>query len=78
LFFPKFDFNDRDNCVFIDEIQKCSDAITSLKFLILDNKIDIICSGSLLGVETMNDIDSYPVGFTKNLTMLPLDFEEYL
>ena len=34
--------------IFFDEIQECQVAITSLKFWALDNRFDVIASGSLL------------------------------
>ena len=36
--------------IFLDEIQECQEAITSLKFWAIDNRYDVIVSGSLLGM----------------------------
>lgn len=71
--------------IFIDEIQKCGEARTALKFLAEDDKYQIIASGSLLGLaygqdddKEVNKPDSIPVGFEKPLYMYSLDFEEFL
>ena len=37
--------------IFLDEIQECQEAITSLKFWATDNRYDVITSGSLLGID---------------------------
>lgn len=63
--------------IFLDEIQDCQDAIISLKFWALDNRFDVIVSGSLLGIE-YNRASSYPVGYVDYLRMYGLDFEEFL
>lgn len=47
--------------IFLDEIQECQEAITSLKFWALDNRFDVIASGSLLGIDYKR-ASSYPVG----------------
>ena len=33
--------------IFLDEIQECQEAITSLKFWAIDNRYDVITSGSI-------------------------------
>lgn len=63
--------------IFLDEIQECEEAITSLKFWALDNQYDVIASGSLLGIDYKR-ASSYPVGYVDYLTMYGLDFEEFL
>ena len=63
--------------IFLDEIQNCPKAQTSLKFITLDGRFDCISSGSLLGIKT-KEIPSYPVGHVEHLDMYSLDFEEYL
>lgn len=63
--------------IFLDEIQECSEAITSLKFWALDNRFDVIASGSLLGID-YNRASSYPVGYVDYLHMYGIDFEEFL
>lgn len=71
--------------IFLDEIQACGRARTSLKFLDEDRRYDIITSGSLLGLtygedadENTEEPDSIPVGYEEFLTMYSLDFEEFL
>ena len=63
--------------IFLDEIQECQEAITSLKFWALDNQYDVIASGSLLGIDYKR-ASSYPVGYVDYLRMYGLDFEEFL
>ena len=63
--------------IFLDEIQECPNARTALKFLAIDNKYDVIASGSLLGI-SYKSVPSIPVGYERQLTMYPLDFEEFL
>lgn len=62
--------------IFLDEIQACENAITALKFLAIDGRFDIICSGSLLGI-TYKRVSSFPVGFVERLELNSLDFEEF-
>ena len=63
--------------IFLDEIQECQEAITSLKFCSLDNRFDVIASGSLLGIDYKR-ASSYPVGYVDYLKMYGIDFEEFL
>ena len=63
--------------IFLDEIQECEEAITSLKFWAIDNRYDVIASGSLPGIDYKR-ASSYPVGYVDYLNMYGLDFEEYL
>ena len=68
---------DKRTLFFMDEIQACSDAITSLKFLSEDFPCDIICSGSALGVAIANST-SYPVRYVDTWEMFPMSFTEFL
>ena len=63
--------------IFLDEIQACQEAITSLKFWAIDNRFDVIASGSLLGIDYKR-ASSYPVGYVDYMRMYGLDFEEFL
>lgn len=63
--------------IFLDEIQECQEAITSLKFWAADNRFDVIVSGSLLGIDYKR-ASSYPVGYVDYIKMYGLDFEEFL
>ena len=62
--------------IFFDEVQECKEIVTAIKFLVDDGRFDYALSGSLLGVE-LEDIRSVPVGYTTELDMYPLDFEEF-
>ena len=83
-FFPGKTFVPGETLIFLDEIQKCPQARTALKAFALDNRYDVIASGSLLGLhfgqdeELNEEIPSIPVGYEKQITMFPLDFEEFL
>ena len=63
--------------IFLDEIQNCPNARTALKFLALDKRFDVIASASLLGIN-YKEVESFPVGYTEQLEMYSLDFEEFL
>lgn len=63
--------------LFLDEIQSCPAACTALKFLSLDGRLDVIASGSLLGINYA-EVSSFPVGYVDRETMYSLDFEEFL
>lgn len=62
--------------VFIDEIQEAPDVMTMAKFLVEDGRCHWAFSGSMLGTE-FKGVRSYPVGYVHELTMHPLDFEEF-
>ncbi|MCR5179465.1 MAG: AAA family ATPase [Lachnospiraceae bacterium] len=63
--------------IFIDEVQKCRDMVTRIKFLVEEGSFRYILSGSLLGIE-LTGLSSVPVGYLSILDMFPLDFEEFL
>lgn len=63
--------------IYIDEIQQANDAITLLKYCVLDGRYRFIVSGSLLGIK-LKDIKSIPVGYMQIINMYPLDFEEFM
>lgn len=77
LRFPQLKIQPGKTLIFLDEIQECPEAITSLKFWTEDNKYDVIASGSLLGIDYKR-ASSYPVGYVNYLKMYALDFEEFL
>ena len=70
-------FIPHDTLIFLDEIQECPNARTALKFLALEEKYDVIASGSLLGIN-YREVNSIPVGYERQITMYGLDFEEFL
>ncbi len=63
--------------VFLDEIQKCPEIVTKIKFLVDEGSFKYVMSGSLLGVE-LYGIASIPVGYLTLLKMYPMDFEEFM
>ena len=63
--------------IFFDEIQDCLNCATSLKSFKLDGRYDVICSGSLMGIN-YNEIESNSVGYKEDYLMHSLDFEEFL
>ena len=79
-------FVDGNTCLIFDEIQDCPRARSSLKFFKLDGRYDVICTGSLLGVngyrsrseKEEDNSASIPVGFEQIVEMYPMDFEEWL
>lgn len=78
---PSAKFEKGKTCLIFDEIQDCPQARSSLKFFKLDGRYDIICTGSLLGVNGYRTSDvnySVPVGFETIIDMNPMDFEEWL
>ncbi len=75
--FPDKKIEPSKTLIFLDEIQECEEAITSLKFWAIDNRYDVIASGSLLGIDYKR-ASSYPVGYVDYLNMYGLDFEEFL
>ena len=77
LYLDNFEIVENDTLIFLDEIQFCANARTSLKFLAMDKRCDIIASGSMLGLLYKN-INSIPVGYEQQIEMYPLDFEEFL
>ncbi len=74
---PDFEFIERDTLIFFDEIQDCINCATSLKSFKMDGRYDVICSGSLMGIN-YNEIESNSVGYKEDYEMYSLDFEEYL
>ena len=77
LWFPHRKIQPGKTLIFLDEIQECPEAITSLKFWTENKKYDVIASGSLLGIDYKR-ASSYPVGYVSYLKMYALDFEEFL
>ncbi|MBO5406383.1 MAG: ATP-binding protein [Bacteroidales bacterium] len=66
-----------ETLIFFDEVQKCPEIVTSIKFLVEDGRYRYILSGSLLGVE-LNNLRSVPVGYMDIKDMFPLDLEEFM
>lgn len=66
-----------DTLLFLDEIQECKDMLTWMKFLTERANLDVILSGSLLGLDAYVQVRSLPVGFLRTIDMYPLTFEEF-
>ncbi len=67
--------------VVFDEIQACAKALTSLKYFQEEApQYHVACAGSLLGVAINRKKEdySYPVGKVDEMTLHPMDFEEFL
>ena len=75
--FPDKKITPGDTIIFLDEIQECEEAITSLKFWTIDGRYDVIASGSMLGIDYKR-ASSFPVGYVDYIDMCGLDFEEFL
>ena len=74
---PSNKFIPNETVIFFDEIQEFPDIATSLKFFNIDGRFDVICSGSLLGINYKR-IESNSVGYKTDYNMYSLDFEEFL
>ena len=66
-----------ETLIFFDEVQKCPEIVTAIKFLVDEGSYRYILSGSLLGVE-LKDLRSEPVGYMGVKDMYPIDFEEFI
>lgn len=73
----KFVFEPGETLIFFDEFQDCIKGATSLKAFNLDKRFDLICSGSLMGIN-YNEIESISVGNKTDYEMFSMDFEEFL
>lgn len=74
---PSHKFIPGETLIFFDEIQEFPEIATSLKFFSIDGRFDVICSGSLLGINYRR-IESNSVGYKTDYNMYSLDFEEFL
>lgn len=66
-----------ETLLFLDEVQECKDMLTWMKFLTERANLDVILSGSLLGLDAYVQVRSLPVGFLRTIDMYPLTFEEF-
>lgn len=65
--------------VILDEVQACERALTSLKYFCEQApEYHIVAAGSLLGVAINRQKYSFPVGKVNEITLFPMDFEEFL
>ena len=74
---PNFVFESGNTLIFFDELQECINAATSLKAFNIDGRYDVICSGSLMGIN-YKEIESNSVGNKQDYEMYSMDFEEFL
>ena len=74
---PNLHFTPNETLLFFDELQEFPEIATSLKFFAQDGRFDVVCSGSLLGLQVKR-VKSYSVGYQETALMHSLDFEEFL
>ena len=74
---PEIQINENDTLIFFDEMQECVSTATSLKAFREDGRYDVICSGSLMGIN-YKEIESNSVGNKEDYIMHSMDFEEFL
>ncbi len=63
--------------IIFDELQEFPDIATALKSFRIDGRFDVICSGSLLGINYRKN-HSNSVGYKTDYEMFSMDFEEFL
>ena len=74
---PNKKFVEGKTLIFFDELQEFPDIATALKAFQMDGRYDVICSGSLLGLN-YKKIHSNSVGYKTDYEMFSMDFEEFL
>ena len=74
---PELELAEHNTLIFFDEMQECVSTATSLKAFREDGRYDVICSGSLMGIN-YKEIESNSVGNKEDYIMRSLDFEEFL
>ena len=74
---PSHRFIPHETLIFWDEIQEFPEIATALKFFDIDGRYDVICSGSMLGVQYKR-VNSFSMGYKTDFTMRSMDFEEFL
>ncbi len=74
---PEVKFTKGSTLFFFDELQDFPEIATSLKFFKIQGVYDVICSGSLLGIN-YRKIESNSVGYKTDFIMHSMDFEEFL
>lgn len=83
---PQAEIIPGETCFIFDEIQDCPKARGALKYFHQDGRYQVMCTGSLLGVngyktpeeQKEEEEASIPVGFEDIVDMYPMDFEEWL
>ena len=74
---PSLKFVPGKTVILFDEIQENPDVATTLKSFKIDGNYDVICSGSMLGIN-YKKIHSNSVGSKTDYEMYSMDFEEFL
>lgn len=74
---PSEKFAGGKTLILFDEVQDYPEITASLKSFCLDGRFDVICSGSMLGIN-YKKIQSNSVGYKSEFSMQSLDFEEFL
>ena len=74
---PSLTFMPGETLIVFDEIQDNPDVATTLKSFMQDGRYDVICSGSMLGIN-YKKIHSNSVGYKTDIEMYSMDFEEFL
>lgn len=74
---PNLEFVKGETLIFFDEMQDCVNCATSLKSFKEDGRFDVICSGSLMGIN-YKEIESNSVGNKEDYIMYSMDFHEFL
>lgn len=74
---PEVEIIPYNTLIFFDEMQDCVSTATSLKSFNEDGRYDVICSGSLMGIN-YKKIESNSVGNKEDYTLRSMDFEEFL
>ena len=74
---PSLKFVPGRTIILFDEIQENPDVATTLKSFKIDGSYDVICSGSMLGIN-YKKIHSNSVGAKTDYKMYSMDFEEFL
>lgn len=73
---PSKRFIEGETLLFFDELQEFPEIATALKFFKIDGRFDVICSGSMIGIN-YRKIESNSVGYKSDYEMFSLDFEEF-
>ena len=74
---PSKHFIPGETLIFFDEITEFPEIATALKFFNIDGRFDVICSGSMLGINYKR-IESNSVGYKTDYEIHSMDFEEFL
>ena len=73
----KVDLHERESAIIFDEVQLCPMARQAIKHLVKDHRYDYIETGSLISIKK-NIKDILIPSEERKISMLPMDFEEFL